>query len=178
MNFLKQYRIPFTGLKNGPHDFDFEIDKRFFDEFDYSIVKDGQLRVLLTLEKGDTMLILHFNIEGTISLNCNLCLNGYPEKTTINERLIVKFQEEEDNLSDSTEEILVLSKSDYELDIAPWLYEYINLAVPINNRCENPGNESFCDKEMIAKIEALRTSEETKEQNDPRWDILKSIKNN
>lgn len=177
MKFLKQYRIPFTGLKNGPHDFDFEIDKRFFDEFDYSIVKNGQLKVLLTLEKGDTMLILTFTIEGSILLNCNLCLNEYSEKTIINERLIVKFQEEDD-LSTSTEEILVLSKSDYELDIAPWLYEYINLAVPINSRCDNPGNESFCDTEMIAKIEALRMSEEKTEQNDPRWDILKSIKNN
>ena len=123
------------------------------------------------------MMILNFNIEGHISLNCNICLNEYPGKTSINERLIVKFQEEDD-LSDSTEEILVLSKSDYELDVAPWLYEYINLAVPINNRCENPGNERFCDKEMIAKIEAFRGSEEKEEQNDPRWDILKNIKNN
>ncbi len=177
MNFIKQYRIPFTGLKNGPHKFDFEVDKRFFDEFDYSIVKDGKLNVILTLDKGDNMMILSFNIDGYIDTTCNLCLNQYPESINLDERLIVKF-EEEDNLTESTEEIMVLSKSDYELDIAPWLYEFINLAVPINNRCDNPGNESYCDQEMIAKIDAFRGSEDKEEQNDPRWDILKNIKNN
>jgi uncharacterized metal-binding protein YceD (DUF177 family) len=177
LKFLKQYRIPFTGLKNNRHEFDFQIDKRFFDEFEYSIVKDGELKVIVELDKQETMMILNFNIEGSIMLNCNLCLNNYPEKTIINERIIVKF-EETDDINQTTEEILVLSKSEYELDIAPLLYEYINLAVPINSRCDNPGKESFCDKEMISKIESLNSTEKTAEQNDPRWDILKKIKNN
>lgn len=177
MKFLKQYSIPFTGLKNDQHEFDFEIDKRFFDEFDYSIVKDGELRVVVTLEKQETMMILNFNIEGYLSLDCNLCLNSYPAKTIINERIIVKFNDEDD-ISQTTEEILVLSKNDYELDIAPLLYEYINLAVPINSRCDNPGNEAFCDKEMVSKIESLSNIEENQNQNDPRWEILKRIKNN
>ena len=177
MKFLKQYRIPFTGLKNDRHEFDFEIDKRFFDEFEYSIVKDGKLKIVVILEKQETMMILKFNIEGYISLDCDLCLNSYHGKTIINERLIVKFQEVDD-LNQLTEEILVLSKQDYELDIAPLLYEYINLAVPINSRCDKPGNEVFCDKEMIKKLEDLSGTEEITEQNDPRWDILKKIKNN
>lgn len=177
MKFLKQYSIPFTGLKNDRHEFDFEIDKRFFDEFDYSIVKDGALKVVVKLEKQETMMILNFNIEGYLLLDCNLCLNNYPEKTSINERVIVKFNDEDD-INQTTEEILVLSKSDYELDIAPLLYEYINLAVPINSRCDNPGNEASCDKEMVSKIESLSNTEEKEDQNDPRWEILKRIKNN
>ncbi|HLT41303.1 MAG TPA: DUF177 domain-containing protein [Sphingobacteriaceae bacterium] len=176
MKFLKQYSIPFTGLKNNRHVFDFEIDKRFFDEFEYSIVKNGELKVMVELDKRETMMILNFNIEGSIMLDCNFCLNNYPEKTIIKERIIVKFEQEE--MNETTEEILVLSKSDYELDIAPLLYEYINLAVPINSRCDNPGNESFCDKEMVSKIESLNSTEEIVEKNDPRWDILKKIKNN
>lgn len=176
MKFLKQYSIPFTGLKNDLHEFDFEIDKRFFDEFDYSLVKDGELKVVVKLEKLEAMMILNFNIEGFLSLDCNLCLNNYPEKTIINERIIVKF-DDDDDLSQTTEEILVLSKSDYELDIAPLLYEYINLAVPINSRCDNPGNEAFCDIEMVSKIERLSNTEK-ESQDDPRWEILKKIKNN
>lgn len=176
MKYLKQYRIPFTGLKNGKHLFEFEITNRFFDEFEYSIVKKAKLNLNLTLEKGDTMMVLNFKFDGHISLDCNLCLNEYPSKTEINERLIVKFHEED--LNDSTEEIMVLSKGDYEIDITPWIYEYINLAIPINNRCEDPGNLSFCDQGMVNKIKALQVTEEEKQQNDPRWDILKNIKNN
>lgn len=176
MKFLKQYRIPFTSLKNGEHLFDFEITDRFFDEFEYSIVKHANLKLDLTLEKRDTMMVLNFKFDGHISLDCNLCLNEYPSKTEILERLIVKFHEED--LNDSTEEIMVLSKGDYEVDIAPWIYEYINLAIPINNRCEDPGNLSYCDENMINQVKALQVTDEKKQQNDPRWDILKNIKNN
>lgn len=136
MKYLKQYRIQFSGLKNGSHDFDFEIDKRFFDEYEYSLVKQGKLKVHVQLEKSDTMLILTFLIEGTVELDCDLCLNEYPENLIINERLFVKFDSDE-SIADASEEIIVLSKNDYEIDISTLLYEYINSSLPINNRCED-----------------------------------------
>lgn len=178
MKFLKQYRIPFTGLKNTQHEFDFEIDKRFFDEFDYSIVKDGSLNAIVKLDKQETMIVLNFEIEGSIWLNCNVCLNNYPEKVKINERVIVKFDNEEETADQDTEEIIILSRNDYELDIVPLLYEYINLAVPVISRCDNPGNEVYCDKEMVSKIKSLSSEAASEDIQDPRWEALKKIKIN
>lgn len=177
MNYLQQYRIPYTGLKLGQHVFEYEIGKRFFDEFEYSIVKDGQLKAIITLDKQETMMIAHFDITGSISLDCDVCLSSFPSAASISERLIINFFGNED-LEDDTEEILVLSAKDHELDIAPLMYEYINLAVPFNNRCEDPGNTPSCDLEMIATIDKLSSEnrEAESETIDPRWEALNKIK--
>lgn len=180
VKYLKRYRIPFSGLKVGDHVFDFDIDKKFFDCFEYSLVKDGNLQATVSLARQENMLVADFHIEGQIELNCDICLSDFPAKTVIDERLIVKFTEED--MGDTTEEILVLSKNEYGLDIADLLYEYINLAVPHYKKCSEQGDGISCDPEMVDKLSNLapqppqETTEE--EQTDPRWEALKHLRNN
>ncbi len=178
MKSLQEYHIPFTGLKEGKHQFDFQVDQSFFDEFEYSIVKNGDLKVEMELDKQETMLVLQFFIKGQIFLNCDVCLSDFPASVEIKERQIVKFTDDE-NLEDDTDEIIVLGKNEHEVDVAPLIYEYINVAVPYFNRCEKPGETEWCDKEMLEKLDKLsgdQTEEEINEA-DPRWEALKKIKN-
>ncbi len=178
MKSLQEYRISYTGLKTGRHQFEFDIDERFFNEFEYSLVKNGKLKVNLELDKQETMIILNFGIKGSIYLNCDVCLSDFPIVVDIQERQIAKFHEDE-NLEDDTDEIMVLGKNEYEINVAPLIYEYINLAVPYFHRCEEPGATEWCDKGMLEKLQTLSgqtTEEEQKEDADPRWDALKRIK--
>ena len=46
----QQLIIPFIGLKEGIHQFEFEIDSTFFEQFDYSIIKDADF--VITHPKG------------------------------------------------------------------------------------------------------------------------------
>lgn len=149
----------------------------FFNEYEYSLVKDGSLQAVVTIDKQETLMLVDFDIKGNVKLSCDLCLNDFPSNTEIEEKLIVKFSGQEE-AEEQSEEILILTKKDYEFDVAPLIYEYINLAVPFNNRCENPGNTEACDQEMIKKIETLsgeQTTDETS-KTDPRWDALNKIK--
>ncbi|GAA4801437.1 DUF177 domain-containing protein [Olivibacter ginsenosidimutans] len=177
MKFLNQYRIPFTGLKLGKHVFEFEINADFFHEFEYSIVKQGLLKAAVILDKQETMMIVDIHITGTIELTCDICLNQFSSPTDIKERLIIKF-DEHDKLSDSTDEIIVLKKNEHELDLTTVIYEYINLSVPYYSRCEEQGLNAHCDETMVNKLKNLSKEEKATEQVDPRWDILKKIKNN
>lgn len=177
MKILNQYRIPFTGLKLGKHEFEFEINKDFFEAFEYSIVKNGTLHVSIVLEKQEAMMIANIHITGFIELTCDVCLNQFMSKSAIAERLIVKF-DGQDDVSESTDEILILKKSEHELDLANVFYEYINLSVPYYSRCDEQGINARCDQTMIEKLNSLNHQEEETEQADPRWDILKKIKNN
>ena len=175
MKALKQFSIPFTGLKLGKHQFEYEIDKSFFDAFEYSLVKDGALKAMVELDKQETMLILHFDIEGTIQLNCDKCLSEFSQTIEIKERQIVKFAE--DNLESDDLEIIVLSKKESELDISELIYEFITVAVPYINKCEQVGKE--CDQEMIATLAKLasgNTEKEEEQSDDPRWEALKKLK--
>lgn len=176
MKSLKQYSIPHTGLKIGRHQFDFDVDGRFFDEFEYSLVKNGILKIDVLLEKQETMLILDFHAKGIIFLNCDRCLAEYPQAIDTKERLIAKFSED-DNLG-NTDEVIVLTKNDNEVELAGFIYEMINLAAPYINTCEAPGKTDACDKEMIAKLDELSIEPEEDENGDldPRWEALKNLK--
>lgn len=177
MKILNQYRIPFTGLKLGKHEFEFEINKDFFEAFEYSIVKNGTLNASVILDKQETMMVAEIHITGSIELTCDVCLNQFQSQSDILERLIIKF-DEHDDLAESTDEILILKKSEHELDLANIVYEYINLSVPYYNRCDEQGINTSCDPSMIDKLNSLNNQAEEPEQVDPRWDILKKIKNN
>lgn len=177
MKSLQEYRIPFTGLKLGKHQFDFDIDERFFKEYEYSLVKNGNLKVLLEMDKQETMLLLDFSIKGEIFSTCDVCLSAYPTQAVVHERQIVKFSDDE-NLEDDTDEIIVLGRHEHEIDVSQLIYEYINLAVPLINRCDDEGNTEWCDKGMVEKLKSLSAAKEEENTDaDPRWDALKNIKN-
>ncbi|KHJ37327.1 hypothetical protein PBAC_24920 [Pedobacter glucosidilyticus] len=175
MKLLKQYSVPFTGLKLGLHQFNFDVDGSFFNEFEYSLVKNGLLKVDLVLDRQETMLVLDFHITGFIYLDCDRCLAEYPQALDTRDRLIAKFSQEDD--LEETDEVIVLTKNDVEVDTSTFIYEMITLAAPYINMCDNPGNTDACDKDMIAKLQELST--EDSEDNgdlDPRWAALKNIK--
>ncbi|MEO5909690.1 MAG: DUF177 domain-containing protein [Pelobium sp.] len=177
MKALKQYSIPFTGLKNGQHQFNYDVDFHFFNEFEYSLVKNGLLKVDLVLDKQETMMVLEFHIQGSIFLSCDKCLADFPYQLDTKDRLIAKFSDIEEELD--SEEVVILTKNENEIDVSPFIYEMINLAAPYINLCEDPGNMDSCDQEMLAKVAELSEGQEEKiEKSDPRWDILKNIRKN
>ena len=172
MKSLRNYSIPFTGLKLGKHQFEYEVNDAFFDEFEYSLVKKANLKCLVELEKQETMLILTFGINGTIDTSCARCLAQYPQQVDIHEQQIAKFSEED---MDADEEIIILTKNDHEIDISGLIYEYINVALPFITVCDDEGNTPYCDKEMLDSLNKLSANNNNNEA-DPRWDALKNIK--
>jgi uncharacterized protein len=170
---LKTYSIPFTGLKLGKHIFDYVITNAFFDEFEYSLVKKGDLQCRVEMEKQETMLILNFHINGNISMACDKCLAEYPQPVDIHEQQIAKFSEEG---IDESEEIITLTKNEHEINVAGLIYEYVNVAAPFIAVCSDEGNTPYCDKEMIARLNQLSDNSGQDEKADPRWDVLKKIK--
>ena len=174
---LKQFSIPFTGLKIGKHQFDFEIDNSFFDAYEYSLVKKGALKVTVELDKQETMLILKIRLKGTIRLECDKCLAEFDAPLDIAERQIVKFAEDE--LESDDLEIIILNKKESSIDIADILYEFITVSVPYIKICEQNGNGAKCDEEMIERLESLANpaqQEENTTSADPRWEALKKLK--
>lgn len=177
MKPLKLFLLPFTGLKLGKHQFIYQIDDVFFNAFEYSLVKTGNCNVVLDLEKQETMLILDFKIEGNVFLDCDKCLSSYSQAISAKERLIAKFSHED--LGKSTDEVVVLNKNESEIDVSPFIYEIVNLAIPYVSVCENPGKLNTCDIEILNKIEALSANiQPVNETVNSPWEMLKKIKNN
>ncbi|HTH83735.1 MAG TPA: DUF177 domain-containing protein [Mucilaginibacter sp.] len=173
MKSLRNYSIPFTGLALGKHHFEYDINDAFFDEYEYSLVKKADLKCKVELEKQETMLILSFQITGTVDATCDRCLSQYPQVLDINEQQIAKFTDED---IDEDDDIITLGKNEHEIALAGLIYEYINVAVPFITVCDDEGNTPYCDKEMLNKLNDLSANNEQDENPDPRWDALKKIK--
>lgn len=170
------FKIPFAGLELGKHEFEFEIDDKFFSFFEYSIVEKASLKAQVNLNKLEAMLQLHFHIEGTVGLECDTCLKEVNYPLDVEEDVAVKFEREDWNEEEKNEDIIVLSDHDHELDIKNLLYEYITVAIPYYPKCEMAGEE--CDPEMTKIIHKDLSPENKEEEIDPRWEKLKRIKNN
>lgn len=176
MKNLKDYLIPFAGLKIGKHQFEYQVNKTFFELFDFHEYNDAAIKVEVVLEKKSTMLELHFKHKGTINVPCDVTNEDFdlPVKGKLN--LIVKFGETFDN---ENEELLILPHGEFQVDVSQYIYELIVLSVPF--RRVHPGvKEGTLKTEAIDKLEELSPKEqkenkEEQEDIDPRWAALKKL---
>jgi uncharacterized metal-binding protein YceD (DUF177 family) len=164
------YTIPFVGLKLGQHLFDFALDKTFFESLPYSLVDDGKLVVKLNLEKKETMLIASFEVKGVVSAPCARCNEEMDQK--IKGDLTVYFVLGEEESED--ENLIVIPKESYEIDVQQSMYEMIMLALPA--RSAHKKNE--CNEEMVQLIQKYTSNQVSKDEEnniDPRWAALKNL---
>ena len=167
MEKLKNYQIPFSGLKLGSHQFDFEIKDTFFKLFDYSELNSGDLKARFCFIKN-TLLELVFEIKGMVTLSCDTCTDEYQQNITSSFKQIVKFSDVEE--AQDTDEITVLSTNEHTLEIGHSLYEFIHLSLP--SKRIHP-IEADCNQEVLKKLEELAFQEP--EVTDPRWSVLQKL---
>ena len=174
MNHLSQYTLPFSGLSEGKHQFDFSINDRFFAEFENSEVEKGELEVQVELEKRSTYLSLSFTINGVVELICDRCLENFIFPVKSNRKLLVKFSEKQ---VEDEAELIYLHPTAFEVEVAQFIYEFVILSLPIRRvHPDGENGESLCDPVMIKKLEELRYHSNTlDEPDDPRWNELRKI---
>ena len=73
MNAFAPYSIPIQGLKIGIHHFQFLIDDSFFALYEASPVQEGNLNFEVHFEKRADMLVIDFEVEGTVRAECDRC---------------------------------------------------------------------------------------------------------
>ncbi|WP_405384732.1 YceD family protein [Maribacter sp. LLG6340-A2] len=169
----KEFNIPFSGLKQGKHHFNYQIDNTFFDSFGYDEFNAANLNLDVVLHKTSTMLELDLEASGTVNVNCDITSEPYDQPIDGDLHLVVKFGEE---YNDEDDEILILPHGEHQLNISQYVYEMLVLAVP--QKRIHPGIEDgTLQSEVLDKLNELQPKEKRtdKEENDPRWDELKKL---
>ena len=175
MNNLKEYLIPFVGLKIGKHQFDYQIDNTFFKNFDYDEYNAVSVKVDIVLEKKSTMLELDFKHKGTVNVPCDVSGEEFDLPIKGKLKLLVKFG---DTFNDENEELLILPHGEFQVNVAQYIYESIILSVPL--RRIHPGVKDGSLSDVIEKLESLSPKENKQEEQqnndiDPRWENLKKL---
>lgn len=170
----KEFNIPFSGLKQGKHEFDYIIENKFFESFEYFEFNNASLTIHVVLNILSTIMELEMQAKGFVNVDCDTTGEPFDQPISSELSLVVKFGDEYNN---ENEDILVLPHGEHELNIAQYIYEMLVLAVP--QKRVHPGVlDGSLQSETLKKLEELSPKEtrDNKEDNDPRWDELKKLR--
>ena len=157
-------------MSEGQHEYKFHVQDTFFDAMESEDVHHADVQVKLNLDKESRMMILDFNIRGSLRLTCDRCLEDFDFPLNIDHQLIVKYGKDEGK---DDGDIFYLGDDDYQLDVSSMIYENILLAIPIKKvHPDDENGNSTCNPEQLALLENYSKQK----TNDSRWDALKNIK--
>ncbi len=174
-----EYKIKFTGLKDGLHTFTYNIGNEFFEQFEFTDVKGANVVVEVSLNKQPTMMIADFNLSGVVDLMCDRCTDNVTIPIESDEELIYKFTEDEFE----DEKVVSVYHNEIEIDLTQPIFEFITLAIP-SKRLHLDGE---CNQTMLKEINNYLLVEEDEsqieptddlkeEEIDPRWSALNKLK--
>ena len=169
MSKSETYRIPYLGLKNGIHLYEFEADETFFSKFDQSLFVKAKVNYEVQLEKLNTQINLEIDLVGLVDNQCDTCGGDLTSQIEGDFRVVVKFGDE---TSDLTDDLIILGPSEQFVNLDQLFFEFAHLCLPARNVHEN---ELDCNQEALAALKKF----ELKEKNtdiDPRWAALKNLK--
>ncbi len=175
MKDLKDFDISFIGLKEGNHQFEYLIEKKFFDFFNYDELNDSNVKVHIKFLKKPTIFELNFSFSGWVEMACDVTNELYHQPIKAENNLIIKFG---DVYNNENEELLILPHSEFKVNVAQYLYESIVLTIPLKRI--HPGVEDgTLQSQVLEKLKELEPKElKNKIENediDPRWNKLKNI---
>ena len=167
------FTIPVGGNRSGHNVYEFEIDKKFFDLFEESEIKEGELEAVVEVDRNPTHADITLSITGKVRICCDRCLEEFAHPVECSNRLYVRFGSERD---ESDPEIITLPHDENELDLKQYLYEFIHLALPIRRtHPDDASGSSTCDPVMLGKLREHLVDDEAGEN--PGWEELRKLMN-
>ena len=174
MKLVNQYIIPFKGLKEGEHNYDFEIGEAFFEEYPSLEIPSGNIDADIILLKKSNFLELDVVLSGVLELQCDRCLENFTFPLEFSGQLFVKFKEEANEPDDN---VIYLHPNDDTLDLTQYFIDSIGLSIPIQRfHPDFDDGEPGCNPKMLEKLQEHSFEDQSdNEATDPRWDKFKDL---
>ncbi|MEO8711887.1 MAG: DUF177 domain-containing protein [Parafilimonas sp.] len=122
-------------------------------------------------------MLLKFDVDGTANVSCDRCGNPLTLQLWDEFKVMVKLVDNPDEMNEQEEDpdVYYMSHGESHLHLADWIYEFINLSIPLQKMClpdEFGGTQ--CNKEVLEKL----SQEEKihKKEANPMWKALKQFK--
>ncbi len=147
-----KYYIEIKGLSTGKHDFTFDIDHDFFSLFEGSEVEKGRLTAFVTINKTPAITALQAHIKGSVTVECDRCLDELELQVDNQSEAIVKYASQEEEDLNEDEGIIYVNPVKNEIELAQYFFDTIILSLPLQR--VHPNGE--CNQEMMEKLASLR----------------------
>jgi uncharacterized metal-binding protein YceD (DUF177 family) len=134
--------------------------------------------VKLLLDKKNSFMLLKFEIGGTLEVTCDRCNNNLPLELWDEFNITVKMVDDPEimNNQEDDPDIYYISRGESHIEVADWIYEFINLSIPMQKSC---GYEKMdgphCNPAALDLLKKME-SEETEKKENPIWKGLEKFK--
>lgn len=168
MEDLKRFSLPVKGFSIGVHHYQFDLGSEFFQHFGSTIIEEGNFLVDVELDKKTAVMNLLIKFEGKMNSICDRCLEPLELNIENENTVFIKYGE----IESEDDDVIYITHSTSELNIAQIIYEYIVLSIPINRVYHS--SDVDCKKSDLIKNEESNTIDEADERS--QWNILKGLK--
>ena len=178
MSRRREFAIAFVGLKPGVHEYNYVIDDKFFVDFQEQDFKNCRANVKLILDKKSSFMLLKFEIGGSLEVICDRCNSKLPLELWDEFTISVKTAEDPElmNGQEDDPDMYYIAQGDSHIDVAAWIYEFINLSIPMQKTCKYDEMEGqHCNKSAMEMLKRMAAQEEIKKEN-PIWKGLEKFK--
>jgi len=178
MSRRRDFEIAFVGLKPGVHEFSYTINDKFFEAFQQQDFRNCHANVKLLLDKKSSFMQLKFEIGGSLQVTCDRCNSNLPLELWDEFNITVKLVEEPEVMNEQEDDpdMYYIAQGESHLDVSNWIYEFINLSLPMQKACEYEKMDGpHCNPSAIDVLKKLVPEEKETKQN-PIWKGLEKFK--
>jgi uncharacterized metal-binding protein YceD (DUF177 family) len=169
---VRDFSVSVLGLGKGVHEFDFQLEKDFFEKYGQEMLANGKFTAQVSLDKRETFIEADFKIEGNAFLVCDRSLDEFDYPVSITRKVVFKYGDEPKEISD---EIIIITQDQAKLELGQLMYEFIALEIPMKKL--HPRFQDEADHEVEGKLIYSSATEASEEEVvDPRWEVLKKLK--
>jgi uncharacterized metal-binding protein YceD (DUF177 family) len=176
----RDYDIAFVGLKQGIHEYQYQVNDKFFEAYQQQDFRNCKANIKLTLDKQNGFMLLKFEIGGMLEVTCDRCgSTTLPMNLWDEFNVVVKLAEEPDNMNEQEEDpdVYYIGRGESHLHIADWIYEFVNLSIPMQRMCsEEKMGSQFCNNDVLDMLK--KGEDEPNQVENPIWKGLEKIKKN
>jgi len=181
MGKLDSYNIQLKTMEIGESTFEYHLNNEFFGMIGEEEIQKGNIECKVTVTKNTKQCELDFELEGTVVVECDRCLDEMDQPIKTDGHLIVRFGKE---FKDDGDDIVIIPEEQGFINISWFLYEFVTLAIPIKHvhpfgKC-NSGMSKKLNEHLAVDAEDFEDGVEAEDDDnaptDPRWDALKNLK--
>lgn len=174
----REFEIAFVGLKPGVHEFNYEVDNKFFAEKGVTDFTSCQANIKLSLDKKSGFMLLKFEVGGKAEVSCDRCGNPLPMDIWDEFNMLVKLVENPDEMNAQEEDpdVYYISRTESHVDVSDWIYDFVLLSFPMQKMCsdEEIGGPQ-CNNEVLQKLKAMEVKVQEANSNQ-LWKGLEQFK--
>jgi len=176
----RDFDIAFVGLKPGIHEYSYHIDDKFFEAYQQQDFRNCNADIKVALDRQNGFMLLKFEIGGSVETTCDRCGSTVLPMNLWDEfNIVVKLVDDPDVMNEQEEDpdVYYISRGESHLRVTDWIYEFINLSIPMQKMCpEEKIGSDYCNKEALEMLKKIGNAPQATDN--AVWKGLEKLKKN